>query len=376
MTLNSHSFFEVYRMGIKVEDKYIINLMNLSDSEYYDEIILFDNRKETFWNLSCVRNMSLPDNLFHTNRKVLLLNDTYGALVGAACNIFCKVTVVIENQDYAAVLKNRYVDRNNIDLITITELENDLSHPKFDNIILNLDNLYEYDWQDSFKVDEQLNIAEKFLTTDGKLIISAPGSKAYDLERIIYNNGFNNMNSFDPIGNGSLIIEVAKLPFKGYEVYPSQQKINFREYVKNPWIMHNGIALFCDDIKDQDYDLIEDVKKVELDLLRELIKFCENHSLQVYPIYGTLLGLMRDGGVIPGDDDIDVALPRKDFDKLVSLSDEFSGDYYLQTPYSDNCFCHRPLCQCLEHFQSVYISPDYQHFSETVQASLQSILLS
>ena len=80
------------------------------------------------------------------------------------------------------------------------------------------------------------------------------------------------------------------------------------------------------------------MKKVEIDLLSELLAFCKMHSLRVYPIYGTLLGLMRDGSMIPGDDDIDVAMPREDFDKLVALRDEFTGDYLLQTPYNDNCF--------------------------------------
>ncbi len=88
----------------------------------------------------------------------------------------------------------------------------------------------------------------------------------------------------------------------------------------------------------QDADIIDRVIDVELDLLEKLIEVCKKHELKVYPMYGTLLGIVRHGGLIPGDDDIDVAMSRSDFDKLIVLADEFEGEYFLQTPYNDECF--------------------------------------
>ncbi len=89
---------------------------------------------------------------------------------------------------------------------------------------------------------------------------------------------------------------------------------------------------------DQDYEILEKVRKVELDLLRKLKSVCDKYNLKLYGMYGTLLGTVRDEGIIPGDDDIDVALIRSDYDKLLSLEEEFTGDYFLQTPENDNCF--------------------------------------
>ncbi len=89
---------------------------------------------------------------------------------------------------------------------------------------------------------------------------------------------------------------------------------------------------------DQDRQYLEPVIRVQLDLLKHLKRVCDKHDLQFFMIYGTLLGAVRHGGLIPGDDDIDVALPREDYNKLLKLNDEFTGEYFLQTPWNDNCF--------------------------------------
>lgn len=89
---------------------------------------------------------------------------------------------------------------------------------------------------------------------------------------------------------------------------------------------------------DQDHEEMEKVLEIELDLLRKLHEVCEKHGLKLFLIYGTLLGAVRSGGMIQGDDDIDVALKREDFDRLVTLQDEFGGEYFLQTPDNDECF--------------------------------------
>ena len=89
---------------------------------------------------------------------------------------------------------------------------------------------------------------------------------------------------------------------------------------------------------DQDEELIARVQEVQLSLLRELKRVCDRNGLKVFLFYGSLLGAVRHGGYIPGDDDIDVALLRSDYDRLLSLADQFPDTVFLQTPENDDCF--------------------------------------
>ena len=107
---------------------------------------------------------------------------------------------------------------------------------------------------------------------------------------------------------------------------------------------------------DKDADLIKQVKQIELDLLKKLQEVCQRNSITVFAMYGSLLGAVRHGGVIPGDDDSDVGLVRPDDDKLMSLRSEFSGKYFLQTPESDNYFCGG--FAKLRNIESTAISPN------------------
>lgn len=69
----------------------------------------------------------------------------------------------------------------------------------------------------------------------------------------------------------------------------------------------------------------------ELEILMELDRVCRKHNLRYYIVGGTLIGAARTGGFIPWDDDIDVSMPREDFDKLLRLKDEFGDNFFLQT---------------------------------------------
>lgn len=76
--------------------------------------------------------------------------------------------------------------------------------------------------------------------------------------------------------------------------------------------------------------------RVELDLLDQLDKVCKKYQLQYFLIRGTLLGAVRHKGFIPWDDDLDVAMPRKDYEKLKEIApQEFQFPYFLQTPEND-----------------------------------------
>lgn len=57
---------------------------------------------------------------------------------------------------------------------------------------------------------------------------------------------------------------------------------------------------------------------------------CKKHGLTYWMDYGTLLGAVRHGGFVPWDDDIDVAMPRKDYDRVEEILGEELQQYGLK----------------------------------------------
>ena len=65
------------------------------------------------------------------------------------------------------------------------------------------------------------------------------------------------------------------------------------------------------------------LQEIELENLRMLMEICEKNHLRYYLIGGSLLGAMRHGGFIPWDDDIDVGLPRPDYNRFVQIAKDY-----------------------------------------------------
>lgn len=74
----------------------------------------------------------------------------------------------------------------------------------------------------------------------------------------------------------------------------------------------------------------------ELDLLRQFVEVCDKHGLQYRILGGTLLGAVRHKGYIPWDNDIDVAMFRDDFNKLLEIGqDAFHTPSFFQTTVTE-----------------------------------------
>lgn len=74
---------------------------------------------------------------------------------------------------------------------------------------------------------------------------------------------------------------------------------------------------------------------VGLGILLELDRVCQENDLTYFLFCGSLLGAVRHKGFIPWDDDIDVGMPRKDYEKLLEIGNLFKPPFFLQTPYTD-----------------------------------------
>lgn len=63
----------------------------------------------------------------------------------------------------------------------------------------------------------------------------------------------------------------------------------------------------------------EELKNIQVEILDDVVAFCRHHNLRYFLAYGTLLGAVRHGGYIPWDDDIDIHMPRPDYEKFIEL---------------------------------------------------------
>ena len=67
----------------------------------------------------------------------------------------------------------------------------------------------------------------------------------------------------------------------------------------------------------KDIDLLH---QIDLKILKEILKICDKYKLVYYMIGGTMLGAIRHKGFIPWDDDIDLGLPRDDYEKFLEVA--------------------------------------------------------
>lgn len=80
---------------------------------------------------------------------------------------------------------------------------------------------------------------------------------------------------------------------------------------------------------------IKELQKKVLSMADDIVNICEENNLNYHLTGGSALGAVRHNGFIPWDDDFDIDIERKDFDKLLDLiKSKYGEKYYITCPKS------------------------------------------
>ena len=82
-------------------------------------------------------------------------------------------------------------------------------------------------------------------------------------------------------------------------------------------------------------DGLRELQLTELSILKEVLALFREHDIPYYALGGTMLGAVRHQGFIPWDDDIDIGVPREDYERLISLRTQLPPHLQL-TSYTED----------------------------------------
>lgn len=104
----------------------------------------------------------------------------------------------------------------------------------------------------------------------------------------------------------------------------------------------------------------QELKDIQFSILKKIDAFCKEYGLTYFLAHGSLIGAVRHQGFIPWDDDIDISMPRVDYEKFVSsFKDDTVSIYSLRTVSS----CRYPYAKAYDIRTEVY-EGSFKHMSD------------
>lgn len=102
---------------------------------------------------------------------------------------------------------------------------------------------------------------------------------------------------------------------------------------------------------------LNELRQLQLQILDEVVSFCEKHNIKYFLMAGTLLGAVRHQGYIPWDDDIDIGMLREDYNRFIKLYNSQKNDKYYLYGYEVNKKFYFPFIKCCLH--GTLLNEDY-----------------
>ena len=88
--------------------------------------------------------------------------------------------------------------------------------------------------------------------------------------------------------------------------------------------------------------------QVDLNIVKEVVSICEKHGFTYYMLGGTMLGAVRHKGFIPWDDDIDLGIPRKDYEEFLRVAPKELSSYLRVVNYHTDPEYHYYITRILD----------------------------
>lgn len=97
-----------------------------------------------------------------------------------------------------------------------------------------------------------------------------------------------------------------------------------------------------------DIEVVKRLQTEQKEIMDEIVRICDKHGLTYFLLGGTLLGAVRHKGFIPWDDDIDMGMPRRDYDRFKELCKTELGSAYFLQDYDTDPYYHMPYINMLK----------------------------